>query len=60
LNSHWVWIDGEYIRVAVVEAVTLVEVEVHRLEDVMAGEFETTRDQRVLAAFLSPVVEHVT
>ncbi len=58
-NAVRIMIDGKYIRIAIIEAVTLNQVKMHRQESVLSGEADLSKVVRVLATLLVPVIEYV-
>ena len=57
--ADWVAVYGEDVRVAIVEAILMDEVESHVEETVVAAESDATGDCRVAATFLAPVIEDI-
>jgi hypothetical protein len=60
MDTNRILVDGVDICIAVVKAITTTEGEEHGEKTAMACEANTTREQEVLKALLSPAVEHIT
>ncbi len=50
VNAVEIVIDGKYIRIAMIEAVTLNQVKMHRQESVLSGEADPSKS----SGFLQP------
>ena len=59
-NSDGVAVYCEDVSITVIEAVPLNKVEMHREKAIFALESYSTRDTRVFASLLAPVIEDVT